>query len=270
MRRPHLENADIWYNPSVRRFPLIGSLAAVLAVAGAFAVPVASERFGEPQPASAVLTTDGGPTTPPASYRSPATAAPTASPTPATASARRSAGRPRCPRRGGGASRWPLAAAPVIADRLSLAPAARQADEPVRRLVGRHLPRRRPALPRRPRPRHVLRRPHRGGPRRDGHRRRPQGRSVDGLGRLTRPVGQAPRHPSSVGRAADHRRHRRWRRLSQHLRPLQQDRRPHRADDQRPASSSATRGRRATPPAATSTTASSARTKRRRWSCSHR
>ncbi|MFI5227401.1 MAG: M23 family metallopeptidase [Candidatus Limnocylindrales bacterium] len=66
----------------MRRFPLIGSLAAVLAVAGAFAVPVARDRFGDPQPASAVLTTNGGPAAVPASMAPSSPAAPTASPTP--------------------------------------------------------------------------------------------------------------------------------------------------------------------------------------------
>jgi murein DD-endopeptidase MepM/ murein hydrolase activator NlpD len=80
VRRPQLENADIWYNPSMRRFPLIGSLAAVLAVAGAFAVPVASDRFGEPQPASAILTTGAGAAAGPTSAASPAAAAATTSP----------------------------------------------------------------------------------------------------------------------------------------------------------------------------------------------
>jgi murein DD-endopeptidase MepM/ murein hydrolase activator NlpD len=67
----------------VRRLPLVGSLAAVLAVTGAFAVPIARDRLSDPQPATAISPV--GATPAPGSGNgdvSAAQPAPTATPTP--------------------------------------------------------------------------------------------------------------------------------------------------------------------------------------------
>jgi murein DD-endopeptidase MepM/ murein hydrolase activator NlpD len=67
----------------VRRLPLIGSLAAVLAVAGAFGVPVARDRLGGPEPANAVLDGSGAAAAPPATSPTASPSLPSPTPVPA-------------------------------------------------------------------------------------------------------------------------------------------------------------------------------------------
>ena len=103
--------------------------------------------------------------------------------------------------------------------------------------------RRRPAVPRRHRPRDVLRRPDRGRPRRRRPRRRPPLRRPHRLGRQPGPLLQAARREEAVDDAADRRRHRRRQRLPEHLRPLRARSSSSPASASRPASSSGYEGR---------------------------
>ena len=119
--------------------------------------------------------------------------------------------------------------------------------------------RRRRAVPRRDRPRDVLRRPDRGRPRRHRPGRRPALRRRHRLARRPDGLLPAPRCQEAVGDAADRRRHRRRQRLSEHVRPLREGGRQARAAWSTPATSSATRDGPGMPRAATCTTACSAR-----------
>ena len=270
MRRPQLENADIWYNPSVRRFPLIGSLAAVLAVAGAFAVPVAQRavrrstagqrrphlRRWAGHPAGELSCTAGYRRTdrPADPDRAPLAAPPAALAAHGEAEERAGGPWPPLPSSLTG-YRWPL-------------PHGRLTNPFGVSWAGTYLVG--------------------GQPFHDGldlatfcgdHIVAAHDGTVIAAGRKVDPwMGWVGSLAPSVKRRDTHHL---WgelpiivviddgngyRSIYAHFNKIV----VHTGQTISPASSSATRGGRATPPAATSITASSARTKRRRWSCSHR
>ena len=123
----------------------------------------------------------------------------------------------------------------------TVAAAARPADPAVRAVAVGLAHRRRRDVPRRRRPRDVLWRPDRGGPRRHRPRRRPQVRPAHGLGRRPQAVPRPARQEALWSHPADRRRHRRRQRLPQHLCPLRQGRGQEGRRSSRPASFSATR-----------------------------
>ena len=115
---------------------------------------------------------------------------------------------------------------------LPLAVAARSAHAAVRAVAVGIAPRRRQGVPRRRRPRDVLWRPHQGRPRRHGAGGEPSVRHRDRVGRQPQALLRATRPQAPVGNPADHGRHRRRQRVSQHLRALQQSRREEGSDGQ--------------------------------------
>ena len=127
---------------------------------------------------------------------------------------------PRGPDRAGRRRRPGRAARRQDPDGLRLAHRAPADHAAVRADPVGHVRRRRRALPRRHRHRHVLRRPDHGRPCRHGHRRGPSLRFAAGLGRRPGPIHESPRVQGPVVGAAAGRGHRRRERLSQHVRAL--------------------------------------------------